>query len=185
MLIDMTFLSRAACQDYRPGGPAVLISIRGVGDPISNIEAGPVYQEVLRICFDDLAEEYPGSNRLLPWPDQSPHGGDLTMTVGPYKQIIPDLRHAQTMLAFWQRYHTDPAPFHGVVHCKAGIARSAAAALFASRLFGIPLNGDPQYANPRVLRLLEKARGLGPTVNWALATTVFVLSDLWDRVATK
>lgn len=161
MLLDMTFLSRAAVESYRPEGPAVLISIRGVGDPISLMELGPLYQDVLRICFGDLAEEYPGSSRLLPWPDKNPSGGDLTMTVGPYTQVLPDLLHAQTILAFWRRYQADPASFHGVVHCKAGLSRSAAVAWNASRLFGIPLIGDPEHANPRVLRLLEKAEAEG------------------------
>jgi protein-tyrosine phosphatase len=80
---------------------------------------------------------------------------------------MADLHHTNRIKAFLTKHEGDQNQARKiVVHCSAGISRSAAVAAFAVHKYGIPLlNSDPNFkdqvamtntsmANPRLLRLL-------------------------------
>lgn len=75
----------------------------------------------------------------------------------------PTLEDARRIVEFVQRHHGDGTPIRLLVHCYGGISRSAAVAHWASVRLQVPIGNAGEwttdYANPRLLRLLDKASG--------------------------
>lgn len=57
--------------------------------------------------------------------------------------IAPNKHHAAAIRAFAARVHALPQPVEFVVHCKAGISRSAAVAKWVSETYGVKATGKP------------------------------------------
>lgn len=64
--------------------------------------------------------------------------------------------HAHVVIAFLRRHHERPAALHLLIHCEAGISRSAAIAVFAAGECQIPLTGQFAFLNPWGLSTLVK-----------------------------
>lgn len=77
----------------------------------------------------------------------------------------PELSDAQAIVTFVRKHHHSSEPVRLVVHCYGGVSRSAAVAQWVAVAHGVPLPqlGDGIHeldrANPRLLRLLDKAAG--------------------------
>lgn len=63
---------------------------------------------------------------------------------------------AREILHFVRHHRDTPESCHLLVHCEAGISRSAAVAVFAASECSIPLTGQFAFLNPWVLSVLVK-----------------------------
>lgn len=70
--------------------------------------------------------------------------------------------HAKAILEFVARIHSQEKAWRCIVHCKAGISRSAAVALYVAEVTGSQFlrRKEAGEANLRVLRVLDEASGL-------------------------
>ena len=70
--------------------------------------------------------------------------------------------HATAVLEFIARIHTQEKEWRCIIHCKAGISRSAAVALYVAKATGcnMPRRQEAGEANLLVLRVLADASGL-------------------------
>ena len=157
MIETVVFTSQAAIENLiQPDPNTAVISIVGSGCRDAKIKDG--FHSVLRLSFDDLSEETVGwSVGCLP--DAAEDGGQLYFEAGrfPNDPVFPDINHAKAITTFLDELECR----HLVVHCHAGVSRSAAVAKFVSVNYGARLvgkNTDVSFANRRLLRLLDKAR---------------------------
>lgn len=69
------------------------------------------------------------------------------------------MKDAHEILSFVEDSLADPRPLELIIHCHAGISRSAAVAKFVCEKYGLELNTNRDLcgANPRVGRILNKA----------------------------
>jgi hypothetical protein len=76
-----------------------------------------------------------------------------------------DEAHAAEVVDFIRRLHEAPQPVSLIVHCKAGISRSAAIALYAEAVTGCAFPRRPfsGLANRHLLDTLTKVSGIGIT----------------------
>lgn len=115
------------------------------------------FGKVLTMHFEDMFEEAQGMEpgSIADTPTDAEHAkygwgkGERLMTLQDAKDIVD----------FVLKAAQDPRIETLAVHCYAGISRSAAVALFFSLKLAVPLDtcASTDFANPRVLRLLEKA----------------------------
>jgi predicted protein tyrosine phosphatase len=91
-------------------------------------------QDVLRLYFHDGV----------------PHG------TAPRKVDLFSTEQAQAVIDFLRYHHAEPHPQHLLIHCEAGISRSAAVAVFSASECRVPLNGQFAFLNPYVLSILVK-----------------------------
>jgi hypothetical protein len=63
---------------------------------------------------------------------------------------------AQAVIDFLRLHHAQPKPTHLMIHCEAGISRSAAVAVFSASECRVPLSGQFAFLNPWVLATLVK-----------------------------
>lgn len=116
--------------------PAVIISIGDPGEDQPNYAFSPI--DVLRLEFHDI-----------------PNGISIDDLDSTYRQI--DWHDARKILEFEQRYKDNDI----IVHCHAGMSRSAAVAQYLGRRCGRvidiakPCNGDFKMLNKAVYRQLE------------------------------
>ena len=107
------------------------------------------FNSVLRLTFDDLSEE-DIKEPIGSIPDLDPDGPILW-----HNLQLPDMNHANAIVDFLDCLSCENV----IVHCYAGISRSAAVAKFISKKYNAILSeefGDTSFANKRVLRLLNK-----------------------------
>lgn len=79
---------------------------------------------------------------------------DTTVNAGEHKPGAFNTGHAQAILDFLRAEQANPAPVHLLVHCEAGISRSAAVAVFAASECRVPITGQIAFLNPWVLATL-------------------------------
>lgn len=127
-----------------------VISITTPGDSPAQIEKG--FHSILRLEFDDLYEE--NLHEMVgDIPDASLNGYLLW-----HNLRLPDINHAIAIINFLDKLTCR----HVIVHCHAGVSRSAAVAQFVADKYGAVLYGqhedsDTKCLNKRIFRLLNKA----------------------------
>jgi predicted protein tyrosine phosphatase len=92
--------------------------------------------DVLRLKFDDISE--------------MDHDGYVRM----------DELQAHAIIEFARRMHEDERCEGILVHCWAGVSRSAAVAKWISEKYGLPFPKDYEYANQHVYKLLRAEHSL-------------------------
>lgn len=144
----VAFISKYAMENHlKPSKDTAIISITDPSDTPANIPEG--FHSILRVQFDDLYEELL-REEVGTFPDICLQGDILW-----HNLVLPDARHAKAILEFINQLDCD----HLVVHCHAGISRSAAVAQFVANVYHSEIdqaNGDTSLANKRLLRLLNK-----------------------------
>lgn len=132
MIQSLQYCSLDEAQEFVPSGPTIAISIlspkRAPAQLHSDIE------EVLRLYFHDG----------VPY-GTAPRNVDLFST-----------EQAQAVIDFLRLHIAAPNPKHLLIHCEAGISRSAAVAVFAASECRVPLSGQFAFLNPWVLSTLVK-----------------------------
>jgi predicted protein tyrosine phosphatase len=129
------------------------VSIVSPGQNPAALASGFVH--VLRLWVDDLAEEMFRDTMSLDVPDEVPGGVVDVLGCRWF-----DLYHAREVVSFVRSLHESEVRYTLLVHCEAGVSRSSAVAKWASEISDAPIDsrcGDTSFANPRMLRLLQKA----------------------------
>lgn len=133
MLNRALFVGRATAENCGPWSDFAMISI---GEPAAS-EGDPQIQDgwhdVLRLSFHDVV------------PSQNPDGAYTLMTADDADQIV----------AFVRRVAPDVVGI--IVHCRAGISRSAAVVKWIAREYQIPFNHKYMKFNDHVWRLMVVA----------------------------
>lgn len=161
MLKDIHFMGYREANFLEPRWDTVVISIL---DPTEEEVRPPQlheFRDTLELTFVDVFEEHGKQS----WPDEmsaQEHAAATSMATGKAAEIID----AQRIVEFINRHHESTEVVTLVVHCYGGVSRSAAVAKWAGKTYAAPLpqldDGihDLEGANPRVMRLLEKAYGM-------------------------
>jgi len=136
--MKVVYVSRATVEniDWRVGKQPVLISI--TENPLDPVNIKPVWDQVLRMYFDDI-NFYRVSEE---------HHDNLQ------KQFICfNEKHAKEILEFIHKIEGQWDIF--VVHCEAGISRSAAVAKFIAEKYNLRFNQEYKLYNSTVYNKLK------------------------------
>jgi predicted protein tyrosine phosphatase len=139
LILSVDFCSQAAAEGL-PGLPmqdsVAMISISTPGTWEPDLAD---FAHVLRLEFHDVEEE-----DAEPW-------------------VVFDADHARKIIEFVSRLHGAENAWEVIVHCKAGLSRSPAVALYIAAATGcdMPRREEADEANLLVLDVLSKASGLG------------------------
>ncbi len=158
MLKSVCFISRRAVENHlKPTPDIAIISIK---DPDGKPVRLPRGVSSTRLEFHDLYEE------ALNLPVGAfPDAITPPLAVFHANFILPDTHHAWQIIRFIRLQAEKPNPIDLIVHCEAGISRSAAVAMFVADRYAVPIdqaNPDTSCANKRLLRLLNKIDDLYP-----------------------
>lgn len=162
MITTIDFLSLARMRRVRHHRDIVVISILDASEAHERPRLNG-FGGALALEFEDT--------------DLSQH--ELWADAGPSLIRGPELRDAIAIDEFVWKYHRDPDVKHLIVHCHAGISRSAAVALWYSNVLRVPLDDDGMRttdgANLLMLKLLEQvARERGnPTTVESLSPVIY------------
>jgi predicted protein tyrosine phosphatase len=144
----VAFVSQQSMENHvKPCLNTAVISITTPGDKQARLKDG--FHQVIRLQFDDLYEELI-RDHVGYVPDITPTGPVLW-----HNLTMPDITHAQAIVQFLEGLNCD----HIIVHCHAGISRSAGVAQFIVDHYGAKIdqsNDDTSLLNQRILRLLNK-----------------------------
>lgn len=138
VLTALDFVSQAVFERIEPTPTLAVVSI---GDPAQPPpDRLPQFQQVLRLEFLDLE------------PDDAEDCDIADENLFSPAQLL-------ALTAYVQGLHQQAAHYRLVVHCHAGISRSAAVALVAHHITNcdFPRHLDAHYANRHVIRVAESA----------------------------
>jgi len=155
MFKSVEFMSLNAVKSLKPNAGVAVISIRD-SSSVRDLPTFTGFLDVLPLDMLDVCEEHalqvPGE-----WADEPTDKQHLQYCEIP-DNFAPSLSHAQSIRAFVDQLHDCAEELHLVVHCSAGVSRSAAVASWAADRFGVTLRDGAKVglgeANPRILRLL-------------------------------
>lgn len=155
MLKSVEFMSLKAVKSLMPSADVAVISIRD-SSTVRDLPTFDGFMDVLQLDMLDVCEEHalhpPGSWAKEPTEEQHLTYCEIS------DNFAPSLSHAHAIRAFVSRLHDCADEIDLVVHCSAGVSRSAAVASWTAERFGIALRDGAGVglgeANPRILRLL-------------------------------
>jgi predicted protein tyrosine phosphatase len=130
---SVQFMSIDEAECFAPVQPTVAISMLSPGRAPARL--APQIQAVLRLYFHDGVPK-----------DSNPAG-----------TVLFSAEHAREVIEFLRHQHARPEPLHLLIHCEAGISRSAAIAVFAASECRVSLAGQFAFLNPWVLATLVRA----------------------------
>lgn len=134
MISSIEYTSRRDIERRQPAADTVVLSIRGFDERPPRLARG--WGDVLSMQFDDVV---PGEG----------FGCEEPMTPD-------DARRISAWIGHWAQARQ---PVKLLIHCNAGVSRSAAVALWASHALRRPVQGvegDGRDANPHVRSLLAQ-----------------------------
>jgi predicted protein tyrosine phosphatase len=131
-IYSLQFLSVDEAENFVPNEPSVAISILSPGRSAASLHA--MVGDTLRLYFHDGV------------PKES----------NPPETVLFSTEHAQAVIDFLRQHHAQPEARHLLIHCEAGISRSAAIAVFAASECRVPLSGQFAFLNSWVLTTLVK-----------------------------
>ena len=144
MFRAVKYISRQVAESLPSEANVVMVSINEPGGEPARLISG--FAAVLRIAFWDVNTPHPVTRE---------YNGETFV----YAPITRE--QAQEITEFLDHWH---APQDGpeilVVHCRAGVSRSAAVARFAAERYGIELAQNAELANAEVLCKLRQAVGM-------------------------
>lgn len=159
MIKDIYFLDIPQMKAWRPALDTAVISILDSSESAARPRLAG-FRSVLQLEFEDTYEEMKLANPG-DWPDNPTPAEHSALAQGRGERI-PTLADAQKIVQFLERVQRLNEALTLVVHCYGGISRSAAVASWAATRYWIPImttNKTTEYANPRLIRLLNKAAG--------------------------
>lgn len=131
MIKSIEFMSLEKAQAYVPVHRTVAISILSPGMQEARLRG---FEDILRLYFTDA------------------------VTAGSEETVLFDQKFARQIVDFLDGYHKVTSDFDLLIHCHAGVSRSAAVAVWAASEFGLPLTGYFAMLNPYVLRHLVRCK---------------------------
>lgn len=129
---SLEFLSVDEAESFIPTEPTIAISILTPGRASARLHSD--IGDVLRLYFHDGV----------------PHGSE------PRKVELFSTGQAQAIIDFLRHHNAQPQTRHLLIHCEAGISRSAAVAVFSASECRVSLSGQFAFLNPWVLATLVK-----------------------------
>lgn len=129
---SLQFLSIHEAESFVPYQSSVAISIISPGRAPARLHGD--IGEILRLAFHDATPK--DSN--------------------PQSTVLFSAEDAKAVIDFLRRHHARTQALHLLIHCEAGISRSAAVAVFAASECRVPLSGQFAFLNPWVLGMLVK-----------------------------
>ncbi|TBR76877.1 MAG: hypothetical protein EPN64_06550, partial [Burkholderiaceae bacterium] len=156
MIEDIQFLSVDRMKRIRPDRATVVVSILDRSEAAHRPRLAG-FRSVIELDFEDTCEATklaePGT-----WPDEPGEDEHSRLAQGPGERV-PSLQDAKKIVDFINTNQRSTERLHLVVHCFGGVSRSAAVARWASMKCMVPILGtiSTDRANPRLLRLLDKA----------------------------
>lgn len=160
MITEIKFYDLARIKKLKPCLDTIVISVLDLSERNSRPKLGG-FKNILSLTFEDTYEECKLASAGS-WPD-SPTDAEHALFCQSAGEKIPTISDAMQISSFLQKHHFSEEPVKLAVHCYAGISRSAAIAQWASAYFWVPLTLLPHqsidYANPRLIRLLNKSVG--------------------------
>lgn len=156
MLKSVEFMSLKAMKTLPPNVRVAVISISD-SSSIRELPNFAGFSDVLRLDMLDVCEEHvglaPGAWTDEPSPEQHVQYCEIS------DNFAPSLSHARAISAFVDQLHACTDELALVVHCSAGVSRSAGVAWWTSERLGITLHDRACVglgeANPRIVRLLN------------------------------
>jgi len=136
---DVRFMSRAAAEQMAASPGTVAVSIFEPGSEPACLREG--FRDVLRVAFWDVVDPIEQAGIR-------------------YEPITPEI--ASMIVGWLDGWDEHPDSVRLIVHCRAGVSRSAAVARFAAERYGLDIRGDTRFANIEVLRQLRRAAWLVP-----------------------
>jgi predicted protein tyrosine phosphatase len=133
-----------------PDANVAVISLTTPGDDPARIKDG--FHSILRLQFDDLYEENI-KEKVGAIPDLDPSNPQCRVMW--HGLQLANYNHAREIIEYLNSLDCD----HVIVHCHAGVSRSAAVAQFITDKYGAALDRDwcdTSCMNKRVYRLLSK-----------------------------
>lgn len=155
MLKSVEFMSLKAVKSLASDASVAIISIRD-SSTVRDLPTFGGFWDVLPLDMLDVCEEHarqePGR-----WADEPTAEQHFQYCEIP-DNFAPSLSHAHAIRAFVDQLHDCTDEVDLVVHCSAGVSRSAAVALWTAERFNVALRDGAGVglgeANPRILRLL-------------------------------
>lgn len=132
MIDSLEYLSLDDAVQFIPNKPTVAISILSPRRVPATLHAD--INPILRLYFEDTTAQE----------------GELS------RAGVFTVEQAHQVIDFIREHHGHPEPRHLLIHCEAGISRSAAIAVFAASECRLPLTGQFAFLNPWVLGMLVK-----------------------------
>ena len=132
MIHSLQYVSLDEALEFVPSTPTVAISILSPGRTAAALHTG--IADTLRLNFHDGVHK----------------------ENNPTETALFSAEHARAVIAFLHQHHSAPDARHLLIHCEAGISRSAAIAVFAASECRLPLTGQFAFLNPWVLTTLVK-----------------------------
>jgi predicted protein tyrosine phosphatase len=156
MLHEIVFCGVDAVAHVRRSQDTVVISILDRSEAAGRPDLAG-FGDALVLEFEDNFESEVEVDAGRFWPDEI-SGAEHSIYCGHEGEHVSTMNDARQIVAFIDRHHQSPYPVSLLVHCYAGVSRSAAVALWASTRFRVSIicNRTTDYANPRLLRLLSK-----------------------------
>jgi len=156
MLKSVEFMSLKSMKSLQPNKAVAVISIHD-SSTLRDLPTFNGFLDVLRLNMLDVCEEHmrqaPGAWAEEPSVEQ--HSEYCSID----ENYAPSLSHANAIRAFVDIIHAHADAIELVVHCSAGVSRSAAVAGWTSERFGVKLHDRAgvglKEANPRITRLLR------------------------------
>lgn len=134
-ILSVDFIPRRKAEVLTVEEATAVISIN---EPESGMAPLAAFPEILRLAFHDV-----DSQDYADW-------------------VLFDEAQGQEVIGFVERLHASPIAHHLKVHCRAGISRSAAVALYVAEATGCEFQRRPfaGLANKLMLEILSRASGL-------------------------
>jgi predicted protein tyrosine phosphatase len=115
-------------------------------------------RDKIELSFKDRSEEELGYCGR--WPDKTSEYFNFVVLNEDNERLF-DITDAEKILNFFDKYHKIDEELDLFIHCRSGVSRSAAVALFLGRCYNIPFEGvEPRFnPNPRIIRLMTVVKG--------------------------
>jgi predicted protein tyrosine phosphatase len=158
MFKEVIFLSAEKMHLFKPSADVVVVSILDKSEE-KDRPTLQGFRDVLRLQFEDTYEEL----KLVEkggWPDEPTDEEHARFAQGRGERV-PTLSNAREIVEFLDKHHQTFDHLTLVAHCHGGISRSAAVASWAATRYWAPINCmmSTDWANPRLMRLMNKAAG--------------------------
>ena len=159
MLRSIRFLPLADFRELRPANDGVVISILDESESSKWRPKLAGWRSALALTFVDASDE---NHRIgvAGWGDELTDDEARALSPWPGERLCT-MNDARRIVAFVNDHRYSPELLDLIVHCQAGISRSAAVVLWASTASGKPVElvaeRTTEYANQRLLRMLRRA----------------------------
>ena len=158
MISEIRFTGCVYARNHEGSKDTALISILDSRSPL--IRPNPVrFAKSLFLSFKDRGEE-DFSDIPDSWPDEPDADFSMSKLHDPMERLV-GIQDMELVLKFFREMDSDPWVTKFVVHCKSGVSRSAAIALWLGKHYDIPthkVGPDKRIMpSPRITRLMDKA----------------------------